>query len=60
MTPGHTCKEFVPTAVPRVKVNGEDLNLSKISNIIPELEALGLGAPDAAEGFSKELKMSFK
>ena len=37
----------------------EDLNHYKISNAITELEALGLGAPDAVEGFSKGLKMSF-
>ena len=60
MTPGHPCMETVPTTVTGRKVNGEDLNLCKISNTITELEALGLGVPDAVEGFSKRLKRSFK
>ena len=56
MTPGHTCMEPVTTAGTGRKVNGQDLNLYKVSNTITALEALGLGFPDAAEGFSKGLK----
>lgn len=53
--------EAVTTAgTGRRKANGEDLNHYKFSNRITELEALGLGVPDAVEGFSKGLKMSFK
>lgn len=60
MTPGHTSTEAAATAgTGRRKANGEDLNHSKLSNRITELEALGLGVPDAMEDFSKGLKMSF-
>lgn len=56
MTPGHTCMEPVTTAGTGRKVNGQDLNLYKVSNTITALEALGLGFPGAAESFSKGLK----
>lgn len=48
--------EPVTTAGTGRKVNGQDLNLYKVSNTITALEALGLGFPGAAESFSKGLK----